>query len=207
MKHYFFTFLAVLFLFSCQQNPNPSSQNDLDQIEQKPKEQALENGANNEFAAQAAIGSMMEVESSAHMIKLTENRDVQNLATIMVKDHTMAQKELTNIAKQQQLFLPQTLPPTQKAMLMKLDSLKEDQRNLYYAKLMVMEHEKAVKLFETASKSEQDKKLSGFASAKLPILKHHLAEARKVYQQMQKISPDKGDFSIKISETETVTNP
>lgn len=167
MKAYFtytFTFLAMAIMVSCRQNPNPSSQNDLKQIAQQPVDKALEKGSPNEFATQAAIGSMMEIESSAHMIKHTENRDIQNLATIMVKDHTMAQRELANLVKQQKITLPQTLPAEQKAILSKLDSLKEDERNLYYAKLMVSEHEKAVSLFDKASSTESNQKLAQFAS-------------------------------------------
>lgn len=207
MKQYFYMVLAVLFLLSCRETPDPSSQNNLKQITPLSKDKALERGSANDFAAQAAIGSMMETESSAHMIKLTENPDIQNLATIMVRDHSTAQHELKEIAKAEKISLPQDLPQAQKNILAKLDSLKEDERNFYYARLMVSEHEKAIKLFSQASSTAHNKKLIQFAADKLPVLKHHLAEANQVYKIMQKIIGDKGDYSIKIEQSQSKAKP
>lgn len=187
-------------LTACQQSPNPSSQNNLDQIKQEKLDTKLEKGATNDFATKAAIGSMMEVESSALMIKRTENRDVQNPATIMVKDHLMAQKELKQIALKEKLSLPQALPTEKKSILASLDSLKEDERNHRYAELMVTEHEEAVALFKSASSEEGNAKLAEFAKAKLPTLEHHLMEARNVLKIMRIIRGDKGDRPLKISQ-------
>lgn len=194
----FVTSIGIV-LTACRQNPNPSSQNDLDQIRKEKLDTALANGSTNTFATKAAIGSMMEIESSALMIKRTENRDIQNLATIMVKDHTMAQKELKTIALNGNISLPQSLPNEKLAIIAKLDSLKEDERNHYYAELMVKEHEEAVKLFKEASTSEADTKLAQFAKSKLPTLEHHLMEAKNVWKIMQAIRGDKGDYPLKIS--------
>lgn len=201
MKKYYVYLLLAMGALACQQKQSPSSQNNLEQIAEPRTDAALDSGATNEFAAKAAIGNMMEIESSAHMIKLTENRDVQNLATIMVKDHTATQTELASIAKQQKIFLPQTLPIAQKQMLEKIDSLKEDERNLYYTELMLTEHEKAVALFDKASKQESNTALAKFASIKLPALKHHLAETKRVLDIMHKIKNDKGDQPLKISQS------
>ncbi|RZK48790.1 MAG: DUF4142 domain-containing protein [Pedobacter sp.] len=203
-KIYFSLFcMGAMLLYTCRENPSPSSQNNLNQLKEPAVNKELSEGIQNTFAIEAALGTLMEIESSAHMIKLTENRDVQNLATIMVKDHGMAQTELNAIAKKENLYLPQKLNPEQQQILNQLDSLKEDQRNHFYSQLMVKEHEKAVKLFESASQAESNEALKNFASAKLPTLKHHLAESRKVFKYMQKIAGDKGDYSIDISKSGT----
>lgn len=188
-----------VFLYACTQSPKPSSQNDLSQIKEDKIDTALAKGSSNDFANQSAIGSMMEIESSALMIKRTENRDIQHLATIMVKDHSMAQKELKTIASKENISLPQVLPSDKKAILSKLDSLKEDERNHYYAQLMVKEHEAAVKLFKEASSSESNPALNKFAKSKLPTLEHHLLEAKNVWKIMQSIHGDKGDYPLKTS--------
>lgn len=198
-----FTTSLGIILGACRQSPNPSSQNDLDQIKKEKLDTALANGNDNIFATNAAIGSMMEVESSALMIKRTENRDIQNLATIMVKDHTMAQKELKSIALDGNIRLPQSLPDEKKAILAKLDSLKEDERNYYYAELMVKEHQEAVKLFRDAGNNESNIKLAQFAKTKLPTLEHHLMEAQNVFKIMISIRGDKGDFPLKTSKNKS----
>jgi len=189
-----------LFVCACRQSPNPSSQNNLDQIKAEKIDTALINGDQSNFAAKAAIGGMTEIESSAIMIKRTENRDIQNLATIMVKDHTMAQKDLKSIAIKENISIPQVLPNEKKMVLAKLDSLKEDERNYYYAELMVKEHEDAVKLFREAGNTETNEKLVQFAKSKLPILEHHLMEAKNVFKIMKTIRGDKGDYPLKTSQ-------
>ncbi len=187
--------LAGCYLASCNQSPNPSSQNDLEQIRKEKPDPHLVEGTANNFAANAAIGSMMEIESSALMIKRTENRDIQNLATVMVKDHLMAQKELKEIALKENLSLPQSLPPEKLLILSKLDSLKDDERNHYYAELMVMEHEDAVRLFRNAGKNDANASLADFARAKLPILEHHLMEANHVFKMMRNNRGDQTGIS------------
>jgi len=204
MKHILLS-AAVLGLLAtgCQQNPKPSSQDNLEQIEKQQADTALLTGPNNSFADQAAIGGMLELESSAHMIKHTENRDVQQLATMMVKDHGMANKELMQLAKNENISLPQSLPAEKLAVIKTLDSLKEDERNHYYAELMVKEHKDAVKLFRTAAQSETNIKLKAFAESKVGRLEHHLLEAEKLLKTMQLIRNDKGDVPLKISQGST----
>jgi putative membrane protein len=200
MRLYIACIFLVGALSSCQRNQDPCSQNDLTQIAETPKDKALTKGTRNAFAIEAALGTMMEIESSAHMIKHTENRDIQNLATIMLKDHLMAERELKSLAKQSKLYVPQELPKDKLAVLKHLDGLDEFERNLFYAKLMVKEHETAVKLFSTAS-NNSDPKLAQFAANKLPHLEHHLAEARVVLDIMRKISGDQGEYPLKISQS------
>ena len=49
-----------------------------------------------------------------------------------------------------------------------------------YAKHMVEDHEKAVKLFENASKNIKDPGLKDFATKTLPTIKEHLEMAKKL---------------------------
>jgi putative membrane protein len=120
----------------------------------------------------------------------------------MVKDHSMANKELMAIAKQQKIYIPQSLPNDKLEKLKQLDSFKDEaERNLFYADLMVKEHEEAVKLFAEAGQGEQNKALAQFAAKKLPALQHHLMEAQNVLKIMKSIQGDKGDRPLKISKS------
>ncbi|RYF22203.1 MAG: DUF4142 domain-containing protein [Flavobacteriales bacterium] len=192
---------ASVVIGACTQGPSPSSQNDTTQIAKTPIDSTLSvNEASNTFANLAAIGGMMEVETGALMIKYTENRDVQNLATIMIKDHGAANAELKAIAKVAKLGLPQVLPTEKLKTIDTLNKLMEDERNRFYANLMVKEHQKAVAIFSKAAADEQDTKLKGFAIKHLPKLKHHLLEAERVHDIMEKIKGDKGDYPLKTSQ-------
>jgi putative membrane protein len=189
----------IVLCYACH-GPHSSSQNDTSQIAPSKIDTALQHAPNqNAFASAAAMGNLMEVESSAKMIKYTENPDVQTLATIMVKDHVKANEELMNIAKKEKVAMSQTLPEQKLKQLAILDSLQEDERNIFYSTLMVAEHRTAVALFEKATKSEQNPAFLAFAKKQLPILKHHLMEAENVNKIMNKIKGDKGDQPLDIS--------
>lgn len=177
-------------VYACNPKPSTSSQNDTTQIAKQPIDTALVGAPNsNEFAAQAAIGGMTEVESSAKMIKRTENSEIQTMAVMMVKDHGAANAELKAIAKKQKMNLPQTLPQEKLQAITQIESLAEEAQNLAYAQLMVNEHEQAVSLFTSASQGETNAELKAFATKHLPTLKAHLAHAKSVLKNLA--SPEK----------------
>jgi putative membrane protein len=199
-KHILLTALSSAAFLACNPKPDTSSQNDTTEIAKTPVDSTVMNAPNtNDFARKAAIGGMMEVESSARMIKYTENPDIQTLATMMVKDHGSANKELMEIAKKEKLNLPQTLPQEKLDVLNKLDKLQEEERNREYAAIMVTEHHEAVALFTAASEGESNTALKAFAKKHLPILKAHLSHAESVNKIMQSIKNDKGDLPLKTS--------
>jgi len=192
--------LCSALLFACNPKPDISSQNDTTEIaKDKIDTTLLANPNVDNFAQKAAIGGMMEVESGAKMIKFTENPDIQNLATIMVRDHTAANNELKEIAKKEKLNLPQTLPADKVEKLDHMSTLKEEEANRYYADLMVKEHKDAVALFTAASQNESNLALKAFAIKYLPILKAHAAHAETVNKMIQSIKNDKGDVPLKLS--------
>lgn len=185
--HYTFALLATSVFLACNPKQSPSSQNDTSQVATDKIDTGLvNNDIISDFAEKAAIGGMMEVESSARMIKLTENPDIQTLATMMVKDHGAANKELEAIANKQQLNLPQSLPADKLSQLDNLVKIKEElARNRAYAQLMLKEHEEAVALFTNAIENEQDGALKAFALKHLPTLKAHLLHAQSVERKTQ----------------------
>jgi putative membrane protein len=193
------TFISAT-LLACNPKPDTSSQNDTTQIAKEPIDTAIANATQiDNFAQQAAIGGMMEVESSAKMIKRTENPDIQTLATMMVRDHGAANAELKAIAKKENLNLPQVLPQDKLDELKKLEALQEEEQNRDYAALMVKEHLQAVDLFTTASQNEPNPTLKSFAAKHLPTLKAHLAHAMSVNKIIQSIKNDQGDIPLKTS--------
>lgn len=192
--------VASTLLFACNGKQSTSSQNDTTQIAKQLVDTTLTANPNfDDFAQKAAIGGMMEVESSAKMIKFTENPDIQTLATMMVKDHGAANAELKAIAKSEKLNLPQTLPADKLEKLKMLSDLQEEEANRYYADLMVKEHAEAVAVFESASQNESNPALKAFATKHLPILKAHEVHAQSVNKMIQSVKNDMGDQPIKTS--------
>jgi putative membrane protein len=209
MKKIYFTLAlgATMLAYSCnsgttasEKDPKDSSQKAEVAAERDTNAQAEQTQATiqNTFATKAAIGGMMEVESSARMIKSTENPDIQTLATMMVKDHTAANRELIVLAKKLGIQLPTALPKEKTDLLIKMEPLQEYEKNRFYSDLMVKEHNEAIALFETAAKNESGE-LQAFAVKHLPTLKLHRDHAITVQKIIHSIQGDKGDVPLKIT--------
>jgi putative membrane protein len=99
---------------------------------------------------------------------------------MMVADHSAANAKLKALAAQKKVVLPSALDKGHQKDLDKLSKAKPGKDfDETYADLMEDSHDKAVKLFEGASKNATDPDVSAFASATLPTLRQHqkMAEA------------------------------
>lgn len=133
-----------------------------------------------DFVEDASAKGVAEVEAG----KLAEEKgtaaDVKSFAKMMVTDHTAANDKLASIASQKKLKVSDhaQLMDKAKAMILELRSAKSfDQA---YANNQVKAHEATIKLFEEQASSGEDADLKAFATATLPKLKAHLAEAQKL---------------------------
>ncbi|RZL51109.1 MAG: DUF4142 domain-containing protein [Pedobacter sp.] len=151
------------------------------------------------FFQQAAYGGMMEVESSAKILSVTESPDVKAFADMMVKDHGGANMKLKALAESKGYILPASLPESKVALIGKMDSFKDEGRNEYYLQLMMNEHKNAIDIFAVASRSK-DEAINKFAKSLLPTLKHHYMEVRKVDSLFRQPKANQGDDPLKLSD-------
>jgi putative membrane protein len=188
---------AIAVTYSCNDGSTATTKEEMDSNLRANSESTIKNDTakqidsgvvpiQNTFATKAVIAGMMEEESGTRMIKSTENPVVQTFAARMVKDHKAANKELEIIAKKLNLKLPTSLPNEKAGPLAKLDQLKGDDKNRFYANLMVKEHDEAVLLFELASQNETGL-LKDFALKQLPTLKLHRTHAITVQKMIHDI--------------------
>jgi putative membrane protein len=131
------------------------------------------------FATQAALIGQAEIELGQLALQQTQEPRVRDYAQRMIKDHQAAAAELTKIAKDLQLELPQALDAQHQATQEKLATLRGAVFDREYAKAMAQGHDQAVALFEAASQAAQlPSELKEFAAATLPTLKRHMEMAR-----------------------------
>lgn len=192
---------GCLFFASCLPYQDHCSQNNLAEIKPNAYDPKLAKGTHHSLIADLAEGLLMEIESSAYMIKLTEQRDVQYLATMGFRDMLITKNELNAIVTANKWAIPQSLTTPQKNILAHLEKLDEDERNHYYVTLFKTTHEKVLQRLKTAVHN-QDQRLAKFAQHKLQELQGHLFEARHVLKILNLISGDKGDRPLKISQDE-----
>jgi len=131
------------------------------------------------FMMEAAQGGMAEVKLGQLATKNAANADVKQFGQRMVTDHSKANSELMQLAKQKGVTLPKGVGPKHQAHathLMKLHGAAFDKA---YMSHMVNDHVEDVGEFQKASKSCKDNDLKAWAGKTLPTLQEHLKMAKE----------------------------
>jgi len=132
------------------------------------------------FVMKAAADGKHEVMLGELAKAQAASADLKKFAEKMVTDHTKANEELMAAAKAAKIAVPGGLPEDMVKEVEKFKALKGAEFDRMYARHMVEDHEKAVKLFENASMNLRDPGLKGFATKTLPVIKEHLEMAKKL---------------------------
>jgi len=150
---------------------------DLDESKARP-------GADTKFIEQAAANGVAEVKLGELASQRASNGDVKEFAQKLVEDHSKANGELEKIAAAQNVSPRQELKGKHQKAYDKLSKLEGEAFDKAYVKHMVDDHQKAVKLFERQAKNASDPELKQFASSTLPKLQGHLAEAKRLQDEI-----------------------
>lgn len=132
------------------------------------------------FAADAAKDSMAEVQLGQLALKKSGDAQVREFANRMIQDHTQASTQLEAIAKSEHIVLPTEPGKKLQKPMQKLSGLSDKNFDRAYAKAMIEDHQKAVKLFQEYEKKGKNKELREFAQQTLPVLQDHLHMAQNV---------------------------
>ena len=135
-------------------------------------------GMDAKFVKEAAVGGLAEVKMGYLASQNGSSSQVKDLGQKLVSDHTAANKELEQIiTRKGGTVLTEIDSKHQKALdsLAKLNGAEFDKAFLHHA---VMDHQKDIKEFQTASQSLKNQELRAFAQKQLPILQQHLDMAK-----------------------------
>ncbi|MEH3112476.1 DUF4142 domain-containing protein [Pedobacter terrae] len=141
--------------------------------------------ADAKFTTQAAVGGMAEVELGKMALEKSSNPQVKEFATMMVKDHGMANTELMAIAKQKNITLPSTVDDEHKKKMEDLSKKTGSDFDKAYVDAMVDGHKSTLKLMEDESKNGKDADLKAFATKTAPIVQSHLQMINKINDSMK----------------------
>jgi putative membrane protein len=132
------------------------------------------------FVKKASIGGLFEVQAGNIATKNGDSQGVKDFGTMMVKDHTKANKELMTVAKEAGLQVETKLDAKHMKKVQMFRGLTGDAFDKEYMKDMVKDHEMDIKEFEEASTKATNSAVKQFATKTLPTLRKHLAAAKKV---------------------------
>lgn len=132
------------------------------------------------FVTKAASDGLHEVALGKLAKTNAQRDDVKTFGEKMVADHTKSNMELMEVAKGAGLNVPSQMLEEHQKHVEHFSKLRGEEFDREYAKHMVEDHQKAVSLFQRASRDVRNPDLKGFATKTLPVLKEHLAMAQKL---------------------------
>lgn len=155
------------------------------------------------FVDQASLGGMAEVEFGRTAERKSQNDAIKNFARHMVQDHTKANDQLAELAKQIGVPRSGSLDDEHRAMQMNLEKLSGHQFDLAYIDGQVQDHQKTAQLLEWQIGSGEEMGLKQFASETLPIVLRHLQMAQDLKAQLTGAGPQ----GMSASTTDTGARP
>jgi putative membrane protein len=102
----------------------------------------------------------------------------------MIEDHGKANEQLTGLAKEHGVAVPDTLDQQHKATLAQLDEIDGAAFDRAYIRGQVADHQKAAQLLEYEIGSGQAVELKNFAAEILPTVLQHLEMAQDIQAEL-----------------------
>lgn len=129
-----------------------------------------------QFVQQASMSNLFELESSKLAQERSENAKVKDFASMMIKDHTKAGKDLEAAVKKSGMnakAVAKSLDAEHEGKISTLQQKKGEDFDDTYISMQQDAHDKAVELFSAYAGNGNDKEIRSFASQTLPVLKKH----------------------------------
>jgi putative membrane protein len=140
--------------------------------------------ADKDFIAKAGSTGQLQVKASELAVQKSTNTDLRSYAQQMIKDHTKANQELTTLLTRQGQAAPVAMDPSDTETLDRLSKLQSYDFDKAYGEVQLRTHERAVALFQQASKECEDPDLKAWAAKTLPTLREHLQMAQRIFRKI-----------------------
>ena len=141
-----------------------------------------------EFATTAATGGAMEVALGQIASQKAASPGVKQFGEQMVTDHGQAGEKLKQIALAQGATLPDQPTAKQQKEIDRLNGLSGEAFDKEYVSLMVKDHEKDLKEFQSASRKTENADLRSFAVETTSVIEHHLHMVKSLADQVASVS-------------------
>lgn len=176
--------LAILGLQACT-NSSKQADKSLGTSGNKNDSTAIIKNGDGEFLANAARGSMAEIELGKLAQANSSNGRIKKFGAMMETDHSKASERLKTLASSKNILLPERLDEESKKHADRLKDRKGAAFDLTYMKLMVRDHRRDVKKFKSAASDAVDPDVKSFARETLPVLQKHLDSAKAIYNMLK----------------------
>jgi len=202
MKKRAIVFLALPFVFACNNSSNDSVQKADSANDSKSDTSTSMNTTDttnkmstgttmsvdqstSEFMTKVSDVGMTEVKLGQMAQDKATSQRVKDFGAMMVKDHTAAADELKNMARQKNVTLPETMSTDHQKKTDDLNKKTAKDFDKAYMKARVDGHHSAVSDFEKASKNTKDADVKAWVDKTLPTLRMHLDSAKAIQKSLK----------------------
>lgn len=140
-----------------------------------------------EFLVTAAVRGQLIAEASRLALQKATVPAVRDFAAKLLKEHVAVTQSLRTVAQQKSITVPQALGGEQQDEYQQLTAAAGPAFDKQYAELLTNLHEKQEDAFDDMREEAYDGDIRGFAAKYYPVLADHLAQAKQVEDQTEKL--------------------
>lgn len=136
-----------------------------------------------EFMSMVAHSDQFEIRSSQLALQKSSNAEVRRYAQQMIQEHTQSTRQLTQLAAQRGVTLPNAPAPFNQAVIQQLSTLSGAEFDRAYLEPQANGHMQTVAVFRTQVGQGQDAAVKQFAAQLLPTIEGHYEVASQMTGQ------------------------
>ncbi|HEX6915920.1 MAG TPA: DUF4142 domain-containing protein [Chitinophagaceae bacterium] len=140
--------------------------------------------ADADFLSEAAYSGLREIEAGKAAQSRAGSNEVRELAKTMVTDHTAMGEKVKSLAARKNVALKDSLSAEDRDIIQN-NKKKGKAFDREYTEMMVDDHERAVRRFESAANTSRDPEVKALATEALPKLREHLEMSRRVRDKVK----------------------
>ena len=133
-----------------------------------------------DFLKNVAVIDKAEVMLGQLALQKSSNDKVKQFAQMMIDDHNAAQAEVTKLASDADVNLPDQLDAKSQAAYDRLNSLSGDAFDKAYMRAMVTGHMEAAKLFQRMANNGKNSDTRMWAASSVSLIRKHRDMARDI---------------------------
>lgn len=180
-------FSGLCLLYACGYNNTRDRNEDDQKVAEDQNDQRFDNDMEDDaqFAVDAAEGGMLEIQAAELAAINSSSKEVKDLSRIIQSDHTKANEELTAMAGQKHITLPDDLGNEAQGKLNELAKLRGNDFDKAYCDLMIKDHKRAIDNFKEEAQEGSDDEIKVWATGKVSTLEHHLSLVQNMAKDMK----------------------
>src|SRR5262249_30182672 len=142
--------------------------------------------AERDIALKIDQGHLGELDLARLAKQRTANKDVKDYAEMLIKDHTKALNEISNLLKEQKATpsAPAPKPGDAQAEISKLQTLSGAEFDREFMSAMVQNHQKTLSDLNQSLTAVQNNDLKDYIKDLIPTVQKHLDRAQEVQKKL-----------------------